>query len=301
MKIKNLRKYTVLALTALMVVGFGCLPVSAASKSDAKTKPATTSSSHPDISGAVTQSYNADPSVQVGMLVELKDKDPTTVVPLSYSDINKLLGAVIPSNNAAIVLTPAQAKQQQVLVTNGGHYDLLVSNQNGPVKVGDYITVSAIAGVSMRAGEEQPQVIGKAAGNFTGSANVIGTVDLKDTLGKKVTVTIGKIPVDIAVSHNPLSTKTADYVPSFLAKAATTVNGGKPVSAARIYLGGALLFVTTIITSNMLYSGVRSGMIAVGRNPLSKKSIIRSLIQTVLAGLIIFVAGVFAVYLLLKL
>jgi len=51
----------------------------------------------------------------------------------------------------------------------------------------------------------------------------------------------------------------------------------------------------------VMYSGIRSGMIAVGRNPLSKKSIIRSLIQTVIAGLIIFLAGVFAVYLLLKL
>jgi hypothetical protein len=51
----------------------------------------------------------------------------------------------------------------------------------------------------------------------------------------------------------------------------------------------------------MLYSGIRSGMIAVGRNPLSKKSIMRSLIETVIAGLIVFAVGIFAVYLLLKL
>ena len=75
----------------------------------------------------------------------------------------------------------------------------------------------------------------------------------------------------------------------------------KKVSAARIYLGLAVLALTTVITGNLVYSGVRSGMISVGRNPLSKKSIIKSLIQTVIAGLIIFIVGVLAVYLLLKL
>ncbi|HVX24230.1 MAG TPA: hypothetical protein VG992_02710, partial [Candidatus Saccharimonadales bacterium] len=68
-----------------------------------------------------------------------------------------------------------------------------------------------------------------------------------------------------------------------------------------IYLSLVVLLAITFIVANVMYSGIRSGMIAVGRNPLSKKSIIRSLIQTVIAGLTIFVAGVLAVYLLLKL
>jgi hypothetical protein len=152
----------------------------------------------------------------------------------------------------------------------------------------------------MKASETQDQVIGKAAGNFTGTSNVIGTVKVKDTVNKESTVALGRINVDINITHNPLTQKTVDFVPAFLSGVAVSV-AGKPVSVARIYLSTVILVVTMLLAGNMLHSGIRGGMIAVGRNPLSKKSIIKSLIQTVLAGLIVFVVGVFAVYLLLKL
>lgn len=261
---------------------------------------ATAKATNQNITSGVTQSYSADTSVQIGMIVELKVKQPDTVVPLPSSDMTAMLGVVIPQSNATIVLTPKQVTQQQVLVATSGHFSVLVSNQAGPIKVGDYITISAISGIGMKAGEGQLEVVGRATGSFTGSSNVIGQVKLKDTVGRESTVSIGRIPVDITVSHNPLFQKTVDYVPGFLAKIAVTV-ASHPVSVARIYLSCAVLVITAVIVGNMLYSGIKSGMIAVGRNPLSKKSIIRSLIQTVVAGLIIFVAGVFAVYLLLKL
>lgn len=301
---KQLAKRIVLVLA--VVVFFTALPAAAASKPTGSTKktsgsdPATAKATNQDITSAVTQSYNADPAVQIGMIVELATKPPHTVAPLPANDMKAMLGVVIPQSSATIVLTPQKVSQQQVIVATSGHYSVLVSNQAGPIKVGDYVTISAIDGVGMKASQDQTEVIGKAAAAFTGSANVIGSVKLKDTTGKETTAAIGRIAVDVNVSHNPLYQKSVDYVPGFLAKIAVTV-ANHPISAARIYLSLALLAMTAFITGNMLYSGVRSGMIAVGRNPLSKKSIIRSLIQTVIAGLIIFVAGVFAVYLLLKL
>jgi hypothetical protein len=294
-----------IALLLAIVVFATMLPVAAASKTPSTSKgsgsdAATAKATNQDITNAVTQSYNADPSVQMGMIVELKAKAVHTVAPLPEDDIKAMLGVVIPKSSATIVLAPQTVTQQQVLVATAGHYNVLVSNQGGPIKTGDYVTISAIAGIGMKAGQEELEVVGKASGDFTGSANVIGSVKLKDSAGKERTVAIGRIPVEVSVSHNPLYQKSVDYVPGFLAKIAVTV-ASHPISAARIYLSMAVLVITALVTGNMLYSGVRSGMIAVGRNPLSKKSIIRSLIQTVIAGLIIFVAGVFAVYLLLKL
>jgi len=291
-----------------LLLGLLCYaaPVSAAGKAKTpaagKSSPSSASSAvtSSTISNGVTQSYNAAPSVDIGMVVELKAKDPSTVVPLPAGDIQDMLGVVVPAENATIVLAPQTVSRQQVLVATSGHYDVLVSNQNGPINIGDYITISAIAGVGMKADDDQNEVLGKAAGAFSGTANVIGSVALKNTIGHTTTVSIGRIPVDIVIAHNPLFQKSADYVPSFLSKVAVAV-ATHPVSAARIYLSMALLFVTALVTGNMLYSGVRSGMTAIGRNPLSRKSIIRSLIETVIAGLIIFVVGVFAVYLLLKL
>jgi hypothetical protein len=289
----------IIAVTLALIVLAMTLPVSAAT-TNSKTTTSTNSDSSNSATSNVTQSYNSDPSVQVGMIVKLKDKDPSTVVPLDYANIKDMLGVVVPASNATIVLTPQNVKQQQVLVATGGHYYAIVSNQNGQIGVGDYITISAIAGVGMKAGETENEVLGKAAGSFAGNSNVIGTVTLKNSLGKDATVSLGRIPIDINIAHNPLYQKSADYVPSVLAKAAVAV-ANKPVTAARIYLCLAILFITSVVTGNMLYSGIRSGMNAIGRNPLSKKSIIKSLIETVVAGLIIFIVGVFAVYLLLKL
>lgn len=300
------KRLILVALAILLGAGYS-VPALAATGSNntnsggsTNTSSKSSSSSQSSSSSGITQSYNADPSVQVGMLVRLKPQDPSTVVPLPNNAIQDMLGVVIPPSNATIVLTPQNIQKQQVLVATTGHYNVLVSNQNGPIKVGDYITVSAIDGVGMKADAIENEVLGKAAGNFSGTSNVIGTMTLKNTLGHAQNVAIGSVPVDVNISHNPLFQKTADYVPSILAKAAVAV-ANKPVTASRIYLCIAILFITAIVTGNMLYSGVRSGMIAVGRNPLSKKSIIKSLIETVIAGLIIFVIGVFAVYLLLKL
>ena len=286
------------AAALLVTTGLAVLTILPAA---AAAKPADKTASGPsNISSQVTQSYNADASVQVGMIVMLKAKDSKTVVPLDYDNIKSMLGVVVPANNATIVLTPQDIQQQQVLVATGGRYSVLVSNQNGPVKTGDQLTISAIAGVAMKADSKQSQVIGKAAGDFAGNANVISTVKLKDTAGHEVNASIGRVALDINIMHNPLFSRSVDYVPGFLAKVASGI-ANKPVSAARIYLSLAILFITSILAGNILYSGIRSGMIAVGRNPLSKKSIMRSLVETVIAGLIIFVAAVFAVYLLLKL
>jgi hypothetical protein len=46
---------------------------------------------------------------------------------------------------------------------------------------------------------------------------------------------------------------------------------------------------------------VRSSMIALGRNPLSRKSILRGMFQVIITSIIIFICGLFGVYLLLKL
>jgi hypothetical protein len=287
----------------LVLLGWGGSAVAATAKSAAKPAGAASSSqgsSSDAISNTVTQSYNANSAVQPGMLVQLDPKDSKTVDPLAGNQVRGMLGVVVPDSDAAIVLSPQTATEQQVLVATSGRQQVLVSNQNGPIKVGDYVTISAVAGIAMEATDNQTQVLGKAASSFSGSSNVVGTIKLQDSLGADQSVAIGRIAVDINISHNPLFQKSVDYVPGFLAKISATV-ASKPVSAARIYISCGLLLMTAVITGNMLYSGVRNGMKAVGRNPLSKKSIIRSLIQTVIAGLIIFVAGVFAVYLLLKL
>ncbi|MBC7707631.1 hypothetical protein H7Y63_00190 [Polaromonas sp.] len=252
-----------------------------------------------NISQSLSHSYNADPAVQLGMIVKLKPKDTGTVELVTQDTIKSLLGVVVQPNESTITLTPQTTTVQQVYVATKGHFSVLVSNQNGPIKVGDIVTVSAIAGIGMKADDKQLIVLGKALTAFNGTNNVVGKVALKNQLGKSTDVSISRVSVAIDISHNPLASQATDKVPEFLSKAAIGLVD-KPVSAARIYLGVVILVVSAFVAANLVYSGVRNGMVSIGRNPLSKKSIIKSLIQTVIAGLIVFIVGVLAVYLLLK-
>ena len=261
---------------------------------------AAATTSQTNISGAVTQSYSAGPSVQSGMIVELQASNPQTIIPLHSSDIAHMLGVVVPTANAAIVLSPAAGTQQQVLVATVGHYGLLVTNQDGPIKTGDYVTISSLDGIGMKADADQTEVVGRAAGNFNGAANVLGSVKLKNQQGQATTVTIGSISLDLDITHNPLYQKSPAFVPDFVNKFATGV-ANKPVSTARIYLATVMLVITAFIVASILYGSMRGSMVALGRNPLSKQPIMRGLLQSMITVLIIFAVGVIAVYLLLKL
>lgn len=279
-------------ITALIILSLSA-NILAATKSSGTPTP-------PNVAQSVTRSYSADNTVQVGMFVRLKDKDPNIVVPVESSQFSKLLGVVVPAASASIMITPNQINQQQVLVATSGRVSVLVSNQNGIIKVGDDVTLSSIDGVTMAAGNGEENIVGKAVSGYNGNTNTISKVNVKDQSGKQKSVNIGRIVIDINVSKNPAYKKQSDYVPGVLSSVATTV-AGRPVSVVRIYLSVAVLIAVVVIVGNLLYAGVRTGMIAVGRNPLSKKSVIRSLVQTSTVGLIIFIAGVFGVYLILKL
>jgi len=75
----------------------------------------------------------------------------------------------------------------------------------------------------------------------------------------------------------------------------------KEVSPIRIYLSMGIVTLSILAAIVMLYSGIRNGVISIGRNPMSKKSIFRALLEVILTSILILVIGLFAVYLLLKL
>jgi hypothetical protein len=245
----------------------------------------------------VTQGYQSDQPLQQGMIVRNTPGDTSKVEAVSQKTIDDMLGVVISSGDAAVALTNPEASNQ-VYVATTGQYDVLVSTQDGPISQGDYITISSLAGVGMKAETSQQLVIGKALTAFDGS-NPETTATLTTNKGKKE-VGLGHVPIEVTVAHNPLYEKEQDAgVPKFLSKAAELVTN-RPVSAFRIYAGLTVLVLSIIVAGCILYAGVRSGMTSIGRNPLAKKTIWRSMIQVTIMALIVFVIGVFAVYLLLR-
>lgn len=288
--------FPVLAALSLPVTAYAATTTtSKTSKSTAKSSTVEDGST----SQAVTQGYGSDTVLQNGMIVKLDDKDASKVVPLTTDTATKMQGVVVAANDATVTIG-SNGNKGQVFVATFGHYDVLVSNQNGPIKAGDYITISALSGVGMKVDTSQPTVLGKATADFNGTSKVAGTAKLKDSTGKEIAVSLGRIPVDISISHNPLQVQTVDGLPGFLRSASQTI-AGKSVSSARIYLALVVLLMSTVIAGGILYSGVRGGLIAIGRNPMAKKQIVAGIIRVVLSGLICFILGIFGVYLLLKL
>lgn len=154
----------------------------------------------------------------------------------------------------------------------------------------------------MKAGGEQSRIIGKALSPFDGLNNISGKTTVKNAQKEDVPITIGLIPVDVAISHNPLEAKPESILPGFeyLQRMAGSV-AGKPVPPLRIYISLIALVLSAAIAGSIVYAGVRTGMTAIGRNPLARSSIVRNLVQVTLTGVIILIIGIVGVYLILKL
>ncbi|HUC87929.1 MAG TPA: hypothetical protein VMR95_02175 [Candidatus Binatia bacterium] len=246
---------------------------------------------------AVVESYASVGNVQPGMLVALVSGQSNTVQALTANNISDMFGAVVNPADTSAILSPSSGTQNTYVATNGD-YDVLVSNQDGSIAAGDYITVSSLNGIGMKAGSTQSLVLGKALSGFNSNSTIVNTDSLVVN-GKTTTVELGEIPVVIDIVRNPALNQVAD-LPGFL-KHITQAVTNKPVDAARAYISLAILIITVIVVAVMLYSGISSSIISIGRNPLSKHSILSGLIGVSLTSIAIFIVGLFAVYLLLKL
>ncbi|HPR10119.1 MAG TPA: hypothetical protein PLJ04_00920 [Candidatus Saccharibacteria bacterium] len=246
----------------------------------------------------VTQGYGADTLLQRGMIVGLQKDDPRKVEPINSDDYDRLHGVVIGANESAVLLG---RDDEKVYVASGGRFPVLVSSQNGNIAVGDYVAASSVKGVGMRAGDIEPVILGKAIEAFdSGNQDEIkSAVTVKDNNGNEQRLAVGIVTVDVSIGKNPML-KSNNDLPTALRRASELV-AGKPVSPIRVYMSLAILVVATAISGSLIYSAVRSSITAIGRNPLSKKAIMRGLFQVVIIGLIVFISGIFGVYLLLKL
>lgn len=276
-------------LTGLVAVGS-----TANAASDSKDKKTTSANQN------ITQAYSTDRPLQRGMIVGLDSEKPGSVFALDSDHIEQMQGVVVAANDAPVTLSD-NSSTGQVYVATLGRYPVLVSNQNGAIKSGDYITISSLSGIGMKADSNSKLVIGKAADSFNGDDNVLGNETLATANGGKQQVSIGLISTDLGIAHNPLRATSRHQIQGvgWLQNAAETFTGGQ-VSPNRVYAATAIFIVTAIIVIIILYSGIRGDMIAAGRNPLAKAAIGRNLFEVVLSAIVIFIIGLGAIYLVLK-
>jgi hypothetical protein len=236
----------------------------------------------------IVRGFKASGTLQPGLIVALNQKTSDAVEVTPGNDPSRIYGVVIDPSQAPVTV---QQEGQQVFVATGGNYPVLVSTQNGVIKSGDYISVSSVNGIGAKASENQSLVLGQAVEAFDGKSNVI-------TTGASGSA-IGRIAVSIIPGKNPL-VKDSVAIPAPLKRFGQAV-AGKNVSALRIYASILFFIITAAIAFGVLWAGVRNGMISIGRNPLSKKSIMGGLVQVIIVAFGVFIVGMVGVYLLLKL
>lgn len=249
--------------------------------------------------GGSVQGYAAETPLDTGTIVQLTGKGSNTVKIATQSELQNMFGVTVDASQQPLTVSNDDAKNE-VFVAVSGTYNVLVSTQGGDIKSGDYVTLSSLNGIAMKASTEQKTVFGRANRDFDGKGAKLGTASLKDNAGGTKTVTLGVVPVTIDIRRNPNDKSTKANVPEFLERIGEAV-AEKEVSPIRIYLSMGITVVSIIAAIAMLYAGIRNGVISIGRNPMSKKSIFRALLEVVLTSMLILVIGLFAVYLLLKL
>lgn len=249
--------------------------------------------------GGSVSSYAAENPIDNGTIVVLTGKDSNEVKIATQKDVDNMFGVTVDRSQLPLTVTNESIKNE-TFVAVSGTYNVLVTNQAGSIASGDYLTLSSINGTAMRVGEEEVTVFGRANGSFNDSSVTLGTTTLKDSNGGEKTVKIGSIPVTIDIKTNPNHKSTDVNAPDFLKRIGEAV-ADKEVSPVRIYLGVGIAVVSLIAAIVVVYAGVRNSVISIGRNPMSKKSIFRALLEVILTALLIVIVGLFAVYLLLKL
>lgn len=250
--------------------------------------------------GGSVQGYAADTPLDTGTIVQLTGKNADRVKKSTQAELENMFGVTVDRGQLPVTLSDS-GLENETFVAVSGTYNVIVSTQGGPIANGDYVTLSSINGVAMKAGTEEKTVFGRANGSFNETSPVLGTAALKDVDGNdNQTVQLGSVPVTIDIKRNPNEKSTKSKVPEALERIGQAI-AEKEVSAIRIYLSMGITAVSIIAAIAILYSGVRNGVVSIGRNPMSKKSIFRALLEIILTSVLILIIGLFAVYLLLKL
>ena len=241
-------------------------------------------------SANISHSYNTSMSITNGSLVSLDPLHSNFVVPSNNDNGQQLLGVAVGINDSLLAVDPS-TNNGVVQVATSGQANALVSNLNGDINVGDQIAVSPFSGVGMKA-VPGAHVIGLAQTAFNSSSSTTSE-QVTDKRGNRNNLLVGYVKLGIAIGT--ASTQGSDQQLNDLQKAAKAISGHN-VSTARAFISLIVAVVATATLITLIYASIYGGVISIGRNPLAKYAIFRSLISVLvmvlvtaaIAGLTIF-------------
>ena len=168
-------------------------------------------------------------------------------------------------------------------VVRSGIAQVNVTGANGPIKYGDHITSSQIAGKGQKS-DSSAVALGIALASFDGT-----TAENQ-----------GKIPVAIKIES--IATTVGSGVTKLAGDALLEIlRDPKKLTEVLRYIAAGLILLLSFTFAFLTFSpSVAKGVEALGRNPLAKNAIQLSIVLNIILLLITGVIGILASYLIIK-
>ena len=208
-----------------------------------------------------------DSDASAGDILSITASDALLRSSAAY-DVN-IFGVVV--DDPAIVLN-AQTDATKSIIS-AGEAEVKVSTTNGNIEVGDFITSSAESGVGQKATDEGI-VLGKALASYSGSG-------------------IGTIPVLLNIHHQSPIVSGGDLWEKISALTVKSLDEPDSFQLLLRYLFALILGSASFILGfTFAARAIRTGITAIGRNPLAKGTIQSSMFFNLFAVLALAVSGV---------
>ncbi len=245
-------------------------------------------SAHP--ASAVAQGYaTKDQGLRAGMVAGLSN-DSSSGQPLveraSQGKEERIVGVVTTPGNELVTLASGT---NNIYVQTAGEVVAFVSDVNGNIKKGDMLTMSPLRGILMKAEDSSAAIVG------------IALEDLDIDTAEKVTVNgsdQGKVPVG-QISINLASGISSSGVEE---RSNTTLSAlgrtlvGRDVADLRVVAALIIFLIVLVVEGGIIYGAISSSIIALGRNPMAHRIIVREIFKVAAIALTVLILGVLAIY-----
>lgn len=235
--------------------------------------------------------FGSSNDVVKGMIVSVDQEDTNSVEQAHVNNAEYVIGVAVDQASSSIVFDNDDA----VYVATGGTVGVFVSTVGGDIVKGDLITVSTVGGVGRKKLADAPgqKVIGVAKSDFDESSPNAERITLENA-GE---ISIGVVEVELLLS-GALDTQDENFETNVLIRIGQRL-AGRPVSLSQVIITASVITVTFVVSGALLFGAIKGSFTAIGRNPLSAKTIYRGMMRASIISLIVMALGIAAGYVVL--
>lgn len=233
--------------------------------------------------------YVTNSNYTQGMIMSLTP-NPGVIEPSTLNNAKAMVGVVAPNDENSF-----SQQSGQISIRTEGEAEALVSTYNGNIIVGDKIAPSEISGVG-----ENLSGGGWSIGTAQSSLDSTTKGAVKTIIGNRV-VYVAAIPVLVKVSYVPAPYNQANsrgWIVSLSDIAKRIV--GKQVSIKNIFFSILTVLLVLFIAGVIVNGAVRGGMLAIGRQPLTKSNIYRNMAESFTLAFLMIALGLVIAWLILR-